>query len=78
MAGKITLDQIMEAIEADDYLGFCTACGAEQGGCEPDAQNYECESCGERKVFGAEQLLIMGVGHNGRSGRGPFAHRRKV
>lgn len=56
---KVTLDQVMEAVEADDNLGFCIACGAEASGVEPDARNYECESCGAEKVFGAEELLMM-------------------
>ena len=56
---KIDLDDIIEAVEADDCLGFCTACGEQATNVEPDAENYECESCGENKVFGAEQLLIM-------------------
>ena len=25
---------------------------------EPDAEGYECESCGERAVMGAEQVLL--------------------
>jgi hypothetical protein len=41
-------------------MGFCVKCGHEQDGCEPDARKYECEDCGERAVFGAEELLIMG------------------
>lgn len=56
---KVTIEQIMEAIKADDNIGFCTACGAEATGVEPDAENYECEVCGQHEVFGAEQLLIM-------------------
>ena len=40
--------------------GFCLACGFEQGGCEPDARKYQCESCGEKQVFGASELLFMG------------------
>lgn len=52
------IDRIMEAVERDDGTGFCKACGNEQGGCEPDARNYECEACGERQVFGAAELLI--------------------
>jgi hypothetical protein len=56
---KIPIEDIIEAVEADDYLGFCTACGEQATNVEPDAENYECESCGENKVFGAEQLLIM-------------------
>jgi hypothetical protein len=55
---KLTLEQVIAAVEADDCLGFCIACEAEQGGCEPDARNYECQNCGERKVFGAEELLL--------------------
>jgi hypothetical protein len=54
----VTIDQIMAAVEQDDNLGICLACGEEQGGCEPDAREYECESCGARKVYGAEELLI--------------------
>ena len=42
-----------------DNVGFCVACGEEAMGCEPDARKYECESCGERGVYGAEELLIM-------------------
>jgi hypothetical protein len=49
----------MEACSADDYLGFCIACGAQADGCEPDARQYECESCGAMKVYGAEELLFM-------------------
>ena len=54
---RITLDQILAAVE-QDYMGICIACGNEQEGVEPDARRYECESCGERKVYGAEELLM--------------------
>ena len=57
MKTKVTLEQILAAVESDDYIGICLACGEEQGGCEPDAREYECESCGQRKVYGAEELL---------------------
>lgn len=56
---KVTLDQIMEAAEADDGTGFCLACGDEAYGVEPDARRYECESCGAHKVYGAMELLLM-------------------
>ena len=55
---KVTLDQIMAAVEADDNMGFCLACGAEAMGVEPDARHYTCESCGKPEVFGAEELLL--------------------
>ena len=59
---KIPIEVLIEAIESDESLGYCTTCGEEQGGCEPDAREYECESCGENTVFGAEELLIMQEG----------------
>ncbi len=59
MHKNVTLERVMDAVEADNNIGICTACGEEQYGCEPDAHEYECESCGEKKVYGAEELLIM-------------------
>ena len=56
---KPTIEQVMEAVERDDNTGICLACSAEQSGCEPDARKYECEGCGENKVYGAEELLMM-------------------
>ncbi len=44
----------------DGTLGICLACGEVQGGCEPDARDYECDSCGERRVYGIEEALVMG------------------
>lgn len=55
---KITIERIIEAIESGDYQGFCKACGEDAFGVEPDARNYECESCGEHEVFGAEELMF--------------------
>ena len=53
-----TLEQIQAA--DDDQAGFCLACGNMQFNCEPDARNYKCEACGERRVFGAAELVFMG------------------
>lgn len=53
-------DELIRAIEEDDCLGFCLACGEMACGVEPDAREYTCESCGARRVYGAEELLIMG------------------
>lgn len=41
--------------------GICLACGEIQSGCEPDARNYECECCGEKKVFGLQEAMLMGA-----------------
>ncbi len=62
MANKVSLKRIMAAVEADDNLGFCTACGRKAHSVEPDARGYTCEGCGEPKVFGAEELLMIGEG----------------
>jgi hypothetical protein len=60
---SITTDRVLEACEREmtslDNPGFCIACGEEAEGCEPDAREYECESCGEPRVYGAEELLLM-------------------
>jgi hypothetical protein len=53
------IDEIMQAIEADDYLGFCLNCGSIGNSCEPDAREYTCDDCGEKTVYGAEECLIM-------------------
>jgi hypothetical protein len=62
---SITLDRVMSAVERQqtdlDDPGFCIACGEDADGCEPDAREYECESCGEHAVYGAEELLMMMV-----------------
>lgn len=46
---------------ADRNVGFCLACGNEQDGCEPDARKYTCEACNMPKVYGLEELAIMGL-----------------
>ena len=59
MPKSFSLEQIEPAIES--YEGFCIECGASKGGCEPDAREYKCDECGEYAVYGAEELLIMGL-----------------
>jgi len=54
----ITAGRVVELIEQDDNVGLCLSCGTEHHNVEPDARHYECESCGEKQVFGVEQILI--------------------
>ena len=42
-------------------IGFCISCGDEAYGVEPDACKYPCESCGKNTVYGAEELVLMGL-----------------
>lgn len=55
---KMTEDRYNALCE--DYMGLCLACKEEKDSCEPDAEYYECDNCGENKVFGTEQLMILG------------------
>lgn len=65
MHQSITQDRIIEACERRmtslDNPGFCITCGNEQDGCEPDARKYRCESCGEKQVYGSDELAMMFV-----------------
>lgn len=45
----------------NDNEGLCVFCGETQSGCEPDARMYECESCEKKGVYGASELLLMGL-----------------
>lgn len=59
LPSNLTLDILVEAVNGDNYFGFCLSCGEQANPVEPDACEYECESCGEHQVFGAEELLLM-------------------
>lgn len=56
---KITFEQFQDATEA--MAGYCIECGAWRDCCEPDAREYLCQECGAKAVYGAEELLIMGL-----------------
>lgn len=61
MHESITAERVVDAVERQfstlEDPGFCVACGEDADGCEPDAREYPCRACGERKVYGAEWLL---------------------
>jgi len=55
-------DEVIESIECDEMAGFCIKCGERSESlCEPDARKYRCDSCGEMEVYGAEELILMGL-----------------
>ena len=56
---KVDPDSVLAAVEADESIGFCLACGDEASCVEPDARGYLCEGCGERQVYGAEEILMV-------------------
>ena len=56
---KISMEEYQACSE--EYMGYCLDCQdftAHQ--VEPDARNYECPKCGELRVFGAEEAMMMG------------------
>ena len=55
------MDEVMAMVEEDNGGGICTACHETAYGVEPDAESYECESCGALSVCGAEQFLLLNV-----------------
>lgn len=61
---KPSQEWITEVIDGDNSAGFCLACGHEQDGCEPDMRRGQCEQCGQDKVYGAEELALMGLCHS--------------
>ena len=58
---KPSLKQLTRSIESDSNEGYCLACAEKAYGVEPDARKYNCESCNMPKVYGAEELLMMGL-----------------
>lgn len=55
---EIVLDAAKREMFGTDNPGFCLDCGMEHDGCEPDARGYPCESCGENKVMGAQEIML--------------------
>ena len=54
----ITGDEYLELV--DCYGGLCLSClEFKYDGCEPDAEGYHCDECGEDNVVGIENALIM-------------------
>jgi anaerobic ribonucleoside-triphosphate reductase len=54
---------LVTAAASGRHMGYCIRCGYECDGIEPDASGYACEDCGANGVYGAEQLLFMGLFH---------------
>lgn len=60
---SVTRDRIIDLAKESMFglnsIGLCLACGEECDNVEPDARMYTCECCGEQKVWGAEELMII-------------------
>jgi len=61
IAKKFSIKRLERIIEGDNNVGFCIACGAEHDCVEPDARKYHCDECDHNTVYGAEELVMMGM-----------------
>lgn len=64
---SVTQDRVVAAcmrrMRTLDNPGFCVACGAESNECEPDAERYTCDACGQKWVYGSDQIILLGLCH---------------
>jgi hypothetical protein len=57
---RITASQYLQATK--NYDGWCPVCQEFTRDCtEPDAEGYDCPTCEQHTVVGAEQALLMGL-----------------
>jgi len=62
---KSVLKRALAAAKAAAYgtgkfYGFCLACGAKVADIDPDGRKEPCPKCHAKKVYGAEELVMMG------------------
>lgn len=60
---KPSFMELQNVITQDSNVGFCLACGCDVDGIEPDARKCHCDACDADKVYGAEELLLLGLYH---------------
>ena len=67
----VTEERVVRLMKLQDSTltnpGVCISCGAYHNACESDAENYLCYSCGERQVYGAAIILLLGFYHRSTS-----------
>ncbi len=61
MQWRPVFNEHFEAVCLESQTGFCLACGHTMDGVEPDARKYACEHCQAPKVYGLEELVVMGL-----------------
>lgn len=58
---QVSHHQMEQIMIGCDSVGWCLHCGDTVDGVEPDAKRYVCEVCNLPKVFGMEELMMMGL-----------------
>ena len=62
--GQHLFRPVLEPYEEIEILhegGWCLGCGCSVEDVEPDARKYTCDSCGQKLVYGLEELVLMGL-----------------
>jgi hypothetical protein len=58
---KVTISEEVYRSYDEENAGICLACGEWKfGDCEPDARNYECDACGQPRVYGLMEAFMRG------------------
>jgi Zn finger protein HypA/HybF involved in hydrogenase expression len=57
----VVSERELDGLMSEGGQGFCLSCGQTTDGVEPDARKYTCPTCQQPKVYGFEELLIMGL-----------------
>jgi hypothetical protein len=60
---SVTGDRVLDMVGRDENEGICLTCGADAEGVEPDARQYKCTACGDLRVYGAQEIVLMGAYH---------------
>jgi hypothetical protein len=58
---QLTERAIEKAMFDHNGEGMCLACGEEPDYADPDTRKATCEFCGKPKVYGLQELLMMGL-----------------
>jgi len=53
--------ELIQALELDENNAFCIHCGDTDQTIEPDVERAKCECCDQHGLYGAEQLLLLGL-----------------
>jgi hypothetical protein len=57
----IMTEKQMSHVMSNGMGGFCLNCGKKTREVEPDARKYTCPFCKAEKLYGLEELLMMGI-----------------
>jgi hypothetical protein len=54
----LTTAQVRNLVFGEERIGYCTSCGGEIEGVEPDCTNRKCPFCSQNAVCGIDSLIL--------------------